>query len=212
MSNQPSNKTRRKPKALKIHKPKKESTKTIMNRLYRAWSDIVHLKAGNKCEVCGAEGKLDAHHLQPRQICSGLRFEPANGILLCSSHHKYGHESAHKGMLWFVDWLQKNKPEQFKYVMDNRNSVLDCKDRAELYKEEAYMHAAFERYIGKLPVFNVLFLNKDGTTGNTLIKAYNKKAAESQVFNKTIKGIINTEELDTDDKQGSTSSTETQDK
>ena len=112
-------------KPLRLHKPRKESTKTIMARLYRLWSEIVHDRAGNKCEVCGAEGKLDAHHVQPRQICSGLRFNPANGVCLCPSHHKWGHKSAHKGMLWFVDWFQKNRKDDYEFLMKNLDMEID---------------------------------------------------------------------------------------
>ena len=63
----------KKPKA-KRRRVKPEKVSTIQNRLYKKWSEVVRAMAGNKCEVCGAEGKLDAHHVQPRQICSSRRF------------------------------------------------------------------------------------------------------------------------------------------
>ena len=77
----------KKPRIPKLHRPKKESTKTITTRLYKAWAAIVHAYHNGRCAVCGKEhttqAPLNAHHIMPRQMFSGLRFDPQNGIALC---------------------------------------------------------------------------------------------------------------------------------
>lgn len=192
-----------KEKCRKLHKPLVESTKTITNRLYKDWSQVVHSLYSNRCAVCGCEGKNDAHHIQPRQICSGLRFDPMNGICLCPSHHKWGKQSAHKGMLWFVTWLQNNKKDVYDYVMANMDKELDCKNRSDLYFEENLLHRNYEHVLGKLPTFSVVGYTKDGTKVHSDITAYNKKSAEYIFWNSwldkehPLKGIHKTEQIAT---------------
>lgn len=172
---------RAKPKAKKPksnrRRVKPEKVSTIQNRLYKKWSMVVHELAGNRCEVCGAEGKLDAHHVQPRQICSGLRFDPRNGICLCPSHHKWGRESAHRGMLWFVDWFQHNRPEDYGYLMARLDSELNCKDRGSLYLAECKLHDHHENILGKLPYFQVEYTMGDIKEIHEVLQAPNGLAA-----------------------------------
>lgn len=112
---------------------KLEPKPRIRRRLMRLWSEAVAIMGGHKCAICGKtkeDGvRLEAHHLEPRQICQSLRYDPRNGILLCTSHHKFGKESAHKGMLWFVTWLQTNRKDQYEYVMNHRLDDIDLNDR-----------------------------------------------------------------------------------
>ena len=199
----------KKPKAKKkrvpkLHRPKKESTKTIMARLYKTWSAVVHARSNDRCEVCGAEGKNDAHHVQPRQICSGLRFDPRNGVCLCPSHHKYGHRSAHKGMLWFVDWFKNNRPGDYAVVMENLDKELDCKNRMELYDVEEDLR---ERYCDAIPPighYKVTAYDRKGNKVESVIKAYNNRAAEYIFWQRwpkdegyeKLKGIYKTEQVE----------------
>lgn len=193
----------RKPRAKKIktHRPRRESTKTITARLYRTWAAIAHAFANDKCEVCGATGKLDAHHVQPRQICSGLRFDPHNAVLLCPSHHKYGHRSAHKGMLWFADWFKTNRPDDYEYVMQNLDSELDCRDRIALYNVERDLHDRYGDAIAPLSTFDIEWLGRDGERRRGLVQGYNARAAETMlaweeanVAERPLKGVISCKE------------------
>jgi hypothetical protein len=192
-----------KKKVKKYRKVSKESIKTITNRLYALWSVIVRTLANHRCEVCGSTGKLDAHHIQPRQICTGLRFDVRNGICLCAQHHKWGHESAHKGMLWFSEWLRTHNPEQYNFVLENRDSELNCKDRLELYNIESNLHYEHSYVVGTLPYFKVTLLLDEGEEVSTIKSAYNKKAAEFIAFSEykslghTVKGIVDISNVQT---------------
>lgn len=95
-------------------------------RAMAAWSAKVC--EGGKCEKCGSTGKLDAHHLQSRRF-RNTRYVLLNGICLCPRCHKFGNESAHQSMLFFV-WLRTHKPEQWDYMLHHYNDPdpRTCKD------------------------------------------------------------------------------------
>ncbi len=104
----------------------------------------------NLCAVTGAvrgsvvDGKtviLDAHHLEGRAQCQYLRFDPLNGIALSKKAHKFGKDSAHRGSLWFCEWLRINRPKQHAYVLAHRDDVIDLEDRDVLYAIEAKLLA-----------------------------------------------------------------------
>lgn len=191
-------------KSPKAHRPARESTKTITNRLYSLWASIVRGLAGNKCEVCGRENTpsapLNAHHIMPRQFFTGLRFDPHNGACLCPKCHKMGKFSAHKGGLWFAEWLKKNAPDRYSYCILRSDYELDCKDRSRLYNEEYTLHHDYPKIVGSLPVFKVTVVRRDGFEVALLKQAYNRKAAEyiascNNPGESPIKGILKVERV-----------------
>ena len=192
-----------KTKGPKIHRLKKASTKTITNRLYKAWAAIVYSCSDDRCAVCGRENTpsapLNAHHVMPRQMFTGLRFDPNNGVALCPRCHKMGKFSAHKGGIWFAAWMKEHLVAKYNYCLEHMNDELDCKDRSLLYQTEAHLHEAYAA-ASPLPVFKVRAVSKDGTEHVDLVRAYNAKAAEFVVwadltaYGHKIKGFLKTEE------------------
>lgn len=87
--------------------------KGIDKKLDDAWSKLVKLQGGMKCEYCGKETTLNSHHIYSRSKRS-TRWDVDNGICLCVSHHTFNSGfSAHKTPLEFIDWLKEYKGEQF---------------------------------------------------------------------------------------------------
>lgn len=134
----------------KIKKQKLESKAKIRRRLYRLWSQKVMLLNGNACAVTGTkngeviDGKpaiLDGHHLENRITCQALRFDALNGIALNKRSHKFGRNSAHKGPIWFGEWLRTHRPLQYAYVLTHRHDPIDLEDRDVLYAIEAKLKA-----------------------------------------------------------------------
>jgi len=124
---------------------KLESKAKIRRRLFKLWSQKVMLANGNVCAVTGAirgdqnNGKpiiLDSHHLENRSTCQSLRFDMLNGIALSKSAHKFGKNSAHKGTIWFAEWLRVNRPKQYAYVLQHRDDEINLEDRDTLYAIE----------------------------------------------------------------------------
>ena len=140
-------KTKNTKKGKKVKKVKLESLPKIRRRRMRMWSAKVHKSNASKCAICGKkQGEVDpntgkpsyinAHHIEPRATCAALRYDPMNGILLCPSCHKFGRNSAHKGMIWFITWLINNRREQYDYIMTHRDDVVNINDREYLKKIE----------------------------------------------------------------------------
>lgn len=135
-------------------KPKRkrlEKKTTIRNRLMRLWVEKVRVLGGDRCAVCGREygdvdtdGKtcyLNAHHIDSRNTNPRMRWDALNGILLCPKHHKFSKNSAHKGSIWFITWLQKYRWRQYVYIMEHRDEEIDIDDRETLASVEARLRA-----------------------------------------------------------------------
>ena len=71
------------------------------------WSEIVKLKAGYKCQFpnCRKTTYLNSHHIFTRGI-KATRYDPDNGLCLCSGHHTLNNDSAHKS-IYFKDTMIK---------------------------------------------------------------------------------------------------------
>jgi hypothetical protein len=83
--------------------------KGVDGKLDIAWSKLVKLRAGNKCEYCGKTSYLNSHHIYSRSKRS-VRWDVKNGICLCVGHHTFSSTfSAHKTPLEFVKWLENYK-------------------------------------------------------------------------------------------------------
>lgn len=115
---------KRKPK--KVIKPKKitkaklaKKARTAARKSLAAWSLAVRKKG--KCDICKAKKNLQAHHLLPRERYKTLRIEIMNGVCLCPTCHKWGRKSAHRNSVFFSEWLRKERPEQFAWVISHMN-------------------------------------------------------------------------------------------
>jgi superfamily II DNA/RNA helicase len=60
---------------------------------------------------------------------SALKLNLLNGIPLCTYHHKFGPYSHHKNPVWFIHWLQNNRPKQFQYVLEHCGDLIDLNNR-----------------------------------------------------------------------------------
>ena len=89
------------------------------NKCDKAWKEIIHRP--HVCAICASTSNLQAHHLISRYVVC-LRHNINNGLLTCPSCHKYSKRlSAHGASIMFTLWLQKNRPEQFAWVVEHAN-------------------------------------------------------------------------------------------
>lgn len=86
--------------------------RNIDKRLDEAWSKLVKLKAGERCEVCGKIRHLNSHHIFSRAKRS-TRWDVENGVCLCVGCHVGNNFSAHKTPLPFADWIKKQRGENW---------------------------------------------------------------------------------------------------
>jgi hypothetical protein len=90
-----------------------KTRKGIDGKLDTAWSLLVKLRAGMKCEYCGKKTHLNSHHIYSRSKKS-TRWDLKNGISLCVGHHTFSSKfSAHKTPLEFTEWLLDHKGKDF---------------------------------------------------------------------------------------------------
>jgi hypothetical protein len=92
-----------------VDKPKKGG---IDKQLDDAWSLLVKLRAGMKCEYCKSMKSLNSHHLNSRAKKT-VRWIAENGICLCVNHHIGNEFSTHKTSIPFTIWLIKYKGQKF---------------------------------------------------------------------------------------------------
>lgn len=88
-----------------------------------AWGEAVHRRESRCLIGEGCSGPLEAHHLISRSV-RATRHDPANGICLCSLHHKWSPRlSPHGGPAGFFAWLQEYRPELWEYVRQHRHDI-----------------------------------------------------------------------------------------
>jgi len=104
-------------------KTKKPLTKgKLSKKLDEAWSLAVKKRAGYKCEVCGKTDILNSHHIVGRRN-RRVRWDVRDGVCLCVKHHKFGIESAHEDPLWFREWLEDKRWEDYAYLYTVKNQI-----------------------------------------------------------------------------------------
>lgn len=96
----------------------------LKRKAFRLWS--LKIRNIGKCELCGKKygeinekGKkiiLQAHHIIGRENLN-LAWDLNNGICLCSYCHKFSKIGPHKGSIIFSEWLRKNYPEKYEYLL-----------------------------------------------------------------------------------------------
>jgi hypothetical protein len=149
--------------SMRKKKKKLESIPKINRRLFKLWSEKVRARAKNTCEYCGKkvgdlseEGKplvkVDAHHLQSRKISNNpLKWDLRNAVCACPLHHKFScNESFHRAPVITINWLMKNHPERFNYILEHFNDNIDLQNREVLKEIEKCLNEDLPLDIQKL--------------------------------------------------------------
>ena len=87
-----------------------KTRKVLSKRADRAWSTVVKVNAGFKCEVCGSDCLLDPHHFVDRDV-EILRHCTKNGVCLCRRCHNQAEECKD----WFDRWMLKYRPQDYRF-------------------------------------------------------------------------------------------------
>ena len=101
----------------KHKKSKAQLARIETSKKLRLWSQAVRNRDGHVCQVCGSTGLLNSHHMLDRQHYPEHKFDINCGILLCVRCHKWGKRSFHGTGMWACEWLRRNKPEAYAWVM-----------------------------------------------------------------------------------------------
>lgn len=62
-------------------------------RMLDHWTKLVKERSGDRCEMADEKcnGELHAHHIIPKHLDPGKKYDVENGICLCAAHHKMIH-------------------------------------------------------------------------------------------------------------------------
>lgn len=113
---------------------------------YKVWRFTVFKRDGFACVLCGAGGKLHAHHIRPWRSHPELRYDVGNGVTLCEPHHNgIGRREAEyeAQLLAYVDTAQPVLllPEELERL---RPFVVNCAHcGAELRRPRRLRHQRF---------------------------------------------------------------------
>ena len=112
----------------KSKRTKKPKRSTLVKRLDRLFSAVIHKRDEGVCQMCGAtSGRMNCSHIYSRR-CSALRWDMTNAILKCVRCHKYG----------MLAWHQSPLSAALKYIRKfsaRAEYLKGFEDRQELVKE-----------------------------------------------------------------------------
>jgi len=107
------------------------------------WAKLVKLRAGNRCEKCGATKFLQSHHIYGRTNYN-CRYDPDNGACLCPGDHKWRRDSAHNSPLEFIELMITKRGQTW-------FSRLQKKATKDIFKQDKdLIEANLKKLIGKL--------------------------------------------------------------
>ncbi len=104
-----------------------EELKSLRRKCLFLWKAVVKKNAGGKCEApeeCKTVKFLNAHHIEGYMTNKGLRYNPRNGVLLCSSHHKFKSFSAHKSFIFMYKLMTGKRRSDLIYLLSQRDEKI----------------------------------------------------------------------------------------
>lgn len=101
-----------------------KALKGVDGKLDLAWSLLVKLRAGMKCEVCFKTRYLNSHHIFSRSKRS-TRWFPENGVCLCVGCHTFSsYFSAHKTPTEFTYWLENKRGKNAMNILTIKSNTI----------------------------------------------------------------------------------------
>lgn len=121
--------------------PAKGRLRDIADRL---WSKAVSEDWAHKCAACGGQGKLNSHHLIPRQH-TAMRFRLMNGMCLCVHCHQFCADiSPHQNAAGFLHWFASSEYEElYKWYIEQTETK--AYKRADIKTTQRYYCGIIQR-------------------------------------------------------------------
>jgi len=100
-----------------IEKQRKRQEKKEQNAKDKAWRAFCVNRDNNECVICKRKGRLNVHHLLPKEKYPQYRHQVWNGISLCVYHHRWGKNAPHHDSIGFVAWLLNNRKGLVEFII-----------------------------------------------------------------------------------------------
>ena len=118
----------------------KRDSRRLKREQRQIWREAIIKRDNNKCQLCRKDLSScnpiarQVHHLLDKRNFKELITNIDNGILLCYRCHRVGKYSAHMNAVFFSNWLKKNKPHQYNFVMSYLKLVVHDGNLSEQHK------------------------------------------------------------------------------
>lgn len=121
----------------------------------RLWALAVKADWNHRCAVCGNRGRLNSHHLIPRQH-QATRYDLCNGCCLCAHHHQFDPDvSPHQNAAGWMEWLLLHHAELQRWYVENNRKPFSSTTNAAYYVDvirglrEYVEEEDYSRIVGK---------------------------------------------------------------
>jgi len=117
--------------------PKQEKEiKTLFKKALSLFKQVVIKRAGKRCEArdekgnrCKKTKRLNVHHVESYATNKGFRCNPRNGCAFCSTHHKFGRESAHHSFVFMWLFMTQYRQDDLNYLQEHyRDRIVITKE------------------------------------------------------------------------------------
>jgi hypothetical protein len=102
---------------------KKWRTRVDYKNALKEWSKQVQERDGHKCIICQGNEYIQSHHLLAKNRYKELSLDINCGVSLDPKCHKFSKYAAHTNPIWFSDWLQKNRPDQYNWCLERLKPI-----------------------------------------------------------------------------------------
>ncbi len=114
-------------------KQPKKRAKVSWQTLHVLWREIIFERARYRCEYPGCT--VNAKYMNPHHVLSKrhlvTKYDPDNGLCLCTRHHTGGDEAVHAGAVDFWDRIfsaDVRTREWYEELRRRANTVIKAKD------------------------------------------------------------------------------------
>jgi len=140
----------------KVKRKKVEPKPKIRRRLLALWSKKCLTAHDYTCMVCGVKKaeagtepdgittvkKIDCHHIVGKESRNSfLKFHRRNAAWVCPKCHKFGNNSAHRNAVFFINFIQTHRPEDWRFLLESHEIRIDLENRDVLYEIEDRLNA-----------------------------------------------------------------------
>lgn len=101
---------------------KRASLKSLKRYCKEIWAELIKERDGHRCVLCEATKFVQAHHIITKRFAP-TRYEENCGISLCAKCHSMGLVSAHQSPYVIYEWMEENRPDQYKWFLENKDGI-----------------------------------------------------------------------------------------
>jgi hypothetical protein len=128
-----------------MSKKKKINISSLKKYCFELWSEIVKIRDGNKCFMCGQTEHLNSHHLITRKWLR-TAFDTRIGICLCVGCHEFKITSVSHSPWILEAKLKKERLEQYLWYYKERDLIDQPQEKMTIEKYQNILNGLLCEY------------------------------------------------------------------